>query len=72
MVIDTVLFKLFQVPEPLFLNLLIFEVVLFLRVDAITVLDDYTETILIFLVFNDQPFHILNLKRDFTFLFSED
>lgn len=71
LVIDTVLFELLKISEPLFLHLLVLEIVFLLRVDPIPMLDDYAKTIFVFLLFHDQPLHILHLDGGLAFLFAE-
>lgn len=51
--------------------LLIFEVILFFRVDSIPVLYDDAETILIFFLLYNQTLHIFYFKGNFAFLLAE-
>ena len=53
------------------MHLLVLEIVFLLRVDPIPMLDDYAETIFVFLLFHDQPLHIFHLDGGLAFLFAE-
>lgn len=71
-IVNTVFFKLVKISQPLFLNCITFKIILFLRVYPITMFDNNSISILsIFLLYN-QPFHILDLFREFFFLFCEN
>lgn len=51
--------------------LLIFEVILFFRVDSIPMLYDDAETILIFFLLHNQTLHIFYFKGNFAFLLAK-
>lgn len=71
LIINTVFLELVKISKPLFLYLLILEIVLFFRVDSISMLDNNTKTIIILFFLHNQTLHILNFQRNCAFLFTK-